>query len=206
MYAGRRGWFSQSVERELVHIWESEGGVIANTSYQADYLFSSDASHRDTQRIYNSLEYIENKATVFHARFLGFHTQPETKSMMTLGNFILPPPSIHEEIKMKIGNFIWEQDKSSHIQQCTELEDEPLNPEYDERYRIDWEKSEALQLHTLHKYPENNMFSGYTSIDQLKKFSGELHDFIPDAAEYSVLYVHEDCSDIPSFKTVHNKK
>ncbi|XP_077117094.1 telomere repeats-binding bouquet formation protein 2 [Ranitomeya variabilis] len=228
MYAGHRGWFSQSVERDLVHIWESEGGAIANKSHQADYLFSSDASHRDTQRIYNSLEYIENKATVFHASFLRLHTQLETKTMVTLGNFILPPPSIHKEIKMKIGNFIWEQDKSSHIQQCTDLEDEPLNPEYKQRSSADLEKSEALQLHTLHKYPENNMFSeggfwlwwsyiaarehpvqtekSYTSIDQLKKFSGELHDFIPDASEYCVLYVHGDCSDFPSIKTVHNKK
>ncbi|XP_073435702.1 telomere repeats-binding bouquet formation protein 2 [Dendrobates tinctorius] len=171
MYAGRRGWFSESVERDLVHIWESEGGAIENTSHQADYLFSSDASHRDTQRIYNSLEYIENKATVFHASFLRLHTQLETKTMVTLGNFILPPPSIHKEIKMKIGNFLWEQDKSSHIQQVSK-----------------------------------NIIPGYTSIDQLKKFSGELHDFIPDASEYCVLYVHGDCSDFSSIKTVHNKK
>ncbi|KAM4039007.1 telomere repeats-binding bouquet formation protein 2 [Anomaloglossus baeobatrachus] len=205
MYTGRRGWFSQSVDSGLVHIWESEGGVITNTSYQADYLFSSDASHSDTQRIYNSLEYVENKATVFHASFLRLHTQLESNGMMTLGHFILPPPSLHEEIKMKIGNFIWEQDKLSHIQQHTDLEEEPSSSEY-KRYMTDWEEPEELQLHPLHKYPENNMFSGYISIDQLRKFSGELHDFIPDASEYCVLYVHGDRSDFPGNKSVHDRK
>ncbi|KAG8576048.1 hypothetical protein GDO81_009756 [Engystomops pustulosus] len=96
MYKGLRGWFSQSVEHNLIHIWESEGGVVLNSSHNADYLFSSDAAHCDTQKIYNSVEYIENKVTVFHASFLRTHSQMKTKTLMTLGHFILPPPSLHE--------------------------------------------------------------------------------------------------------------
>ncbi|KAM3925084.1 telomere repeats-binding bouquet formation protein 2 [Leptodactylus fuscus] len=205
MYKGLRGWFSQSVEHDLLHIWESEGGVILNSSHQADYLFSSDASHRDTHRIYNSPEYIEKRLTVFHASFLRSHIGLKAKPLVTLGHYILPPPSLHEEIRRKIGNFIWERD-TSDIQQQRDQVDEPMDPEYDKRNTPDHEQVEHVRLHTLHKYPENNMFSGYTSIDQLRIFSGELHDFIPDASEYCVLYVQDESSDFPEIKTAHNKK
>ncbi|XP_072000631.1 telomere repeats-binding bouquet formation protein 2 isoform X2 [Engystomops pustulosus] len=207
---------------------ESEGGVVLNSSHNADYLFSSDAAHCDTQKIYNSVEYIENKVTVFHASFLRTHSQMKTKTLMTLGHFILPPPSLHEEIRKAIGNFIWEQDDSSHSQQQSDEDDEPMNSENDQRPNIvtlpdvhptrqdEDERTlscryttdcnpEDIKLHTLHKYPENNMFSGYISIQQLKKFSGELNDFLPDASEYCVIYVHEECNNFQGLKTVHNK-
>ncbi|XP_056428589.1 telomere repeats-binding bouquet formation protein 2 [Hyla sarda] len=205
MYGGLRGWFSQSVGRDLIHIWESEGGIITSSSHQADYLFSSDASHQDTKRIYNSLEYVGNKATVFHASFLKSHMQWKTNPLETIGHFILPPPSLHEEIRRKIGNFIWEQDHSLEIQQCGDKEEEPVNPKYDKRNTTDCEHSADVMLHSLHKYPENNMFLGYTSINQLKKYPGELHDFIPDNSDYCVLYVHDKSSDFSGIKTVLKK-
>ncbi|XP_044133043.1 telomere repeats-binding bouquet formation protein 2 [Bufo gargarizans] len=185
---------------------ESEDGIITNSSHQADYLFSMDASHHDTQRIYNSLEYIENKATVFHASFLRSHIQFKTKTMVILGHFILPPPSLHEEIRREIGNFFWEQDNFVDIQQRRDEEDEPMKPEYDKRKTAGREQSADVRLHTLPKYPENNMFSGYTSIDQLRKFSEELHDFIPDTSEYRVLYVHGESSNFPGIKNLNSKK
>ncbi|XP_053472916.1 telomere repeats-binding bouquet formation protein 2 isoform X1 [Ictalurus furcatus] len=39
-------------------------------------------------------------------------------------------------------------------------------------------------------YPVNNMVSGYVHIDQLKRFSGELHDFLPSHSGYSVSRSH----------------
>ncbi|XP_040270602.1 telomere repeats-binding bouquet formation protein 2 [Bufo bufo] len=185
---------------------KSEDGIITNSSHQADYLFSMDASHHDTQRIYNSLEYIENKATVFHASFLRSHIQFKTKTMVILGHFILPPPSLHEEIRREIGNFFWEQDNFVDIQQRRDEEDEPMDPEYDKRKTAGREQSADVRLHTLPKYPENNMLSGYTSIDQLRKFSEELHDFIPDTSEYRVLYVHGESSNFPGIKNLNSKK
>ncbi|XP_075711277.1 telomere repeats-binding bouquet formation protein 2 isoform X2 [Rhinoderma darwinii] len=192
MYRGLRGWFSQSVDSNLINIWESEGGVITTSSHQADYLFSSDASHRDTQS------------------FLRSHNRLRDKTLVTLGHFILPPPSLHEEIRRDIGYFIWEQ-KPSLIHQhvnipCENEEEEPMNFECDKRYTTDSEHSEDVLLHTLHQYPVNNMFSGYTSIDQLKKFSEELHDFTPDSSEYCVLYVQGESGNFPGVKNVHNKK
>ncbi|XP_066514426.1 telomere repeats-binding bouquet formation protein 2-like isoform X1 [Hoplias malabaricus] len=39
-------------------------------------------------------------------------------------------------------------------------------------------------------YPVNNMVSGYAHIDQLKKYSGELHDFLPSHSGFSISSTH----------------
>ncbi|XP_025021538.1 telomere repeats-binding bouquet formation protein 2, partial [Python bivittatus] len=108
MFGGRSAWFSQSVHPELCRLWAGEGGVIVNLE-AADYLFSSDASHPDTKRIHQSLDYLEDRITVFHSCFLTASINAEIKNTVPLGHFLLPPASLQEEIRKKIGNFIWEQ-------------------------------------------------------------------------------------------------
>ncbi|XP_075064292.1 telomere repeats-binding bouquet formation protein 2 [Mixophyes fleayi] len=193
MFRDLKAWFSQSVHSDLTNLWESEGGVIT-THHHANYLFSSDASHRDTQRIYNSLDYVENKVTIFHASFLKSYINSKTKNLVSLGHFILPPASLHEEIRREIGSFIWEQDNRLDVEQHVrtpfrDKENDNMSPGCDIRKEVlksGSELSDDAMCHTLHSYPVNNMCTGYISIDQMKKFSGELHDFTPNASQYLV--------------------
>ncbi|XP_040198826.1 telomere repeats-binding bouquet formation protein 2 [Rana temporaria] len=193
MFRGMKAWFSQSVDSSLIQIWESEGGV-TTTHHHANYLFSSDAAHHDTQRIYNSLDYVENKATVFHASFLKTSARSKASNTMALGHFILPPACLHEEIRREIGNFIWEQDDTQQKKQDGKTlsgaeENDHRNPECDLRNKdlmSDNGSSDEGICHTFPNFPGNNMHTGYISIDQLKKFPGELHDFTPDSSEYFV--------------------
>ncbi|XP_068128666.1 telomere repeats-binding bouquet formation protein 2 isoform X2 [Hyperolius riggenbachi] len=191
---------------------ESEGGVITS-SHHASYLFSSDADHRDTQRIYNSLDYVENKATIFHANFLKTSARSKTSNLMSLGQFILPPACLHKEIRRTIGSFIWEQGDTLYEKQDTEMPCDPeenhhSSPEGEVRndvFMSDSETSEEGMCHTLQNYPVNNMCTGYISIDLLKKFPGELHDFTPDSSGYNVCYMRATVDNLHGIKHEKNK-
>lgn len=51
---------------------------------------------------------------------------------------------------------------------------------------------EAAPCHVQQMYPVNNMVTGFISIDELKKYSGNLNDFIPGCAQYSVCRVQRE--------------
>ncbi|XP_043745474.1 telomere repeats-binding bouquet formation protein 2 isoform X9 [Cervus elaphus] len=120
MFQGQRGWFCGSVSHDLRQFWVAEGGTISDPRV-ADFLFSCDASHPDTLRIYQSLDYIEDNATVFHACYLSAVANAEIKNSVALGHFILPPASLQKEIRRKIGSFIWEQDQHFLIEKHDEV-------------------------------------------------------------------------------------
>nr|XP_035926695.1 telomere repeats-binding bouquet formation protein 2 isoform X1 [Halichoerus grypus] len=120
MFQGQRGWFCGSVGRELRQFWVAEGGSISDAR-AADFLFSCDASHPDTLRIYQSLDYIEDNATVFHACYLSAVANAEIKNSVALGHFILPPACLQKEIRRKLGSFIWEQDQHFLIEKHDEV-------------------------------------------------------------------------------------
>ncbi|NXH08784.1 TERB2 protein, partial [Loxia leucoptera] len=46
----------------------------------------------------------------------------------------------------------------------------------------------------LQEYPVNNMVTGYASARDMKKYEGELHDFIPGTSGYAVYWVQSKCS------------
>ncbi|XP_053319705.1 telomere repeats-binding bouquet formation protein 2 [Spea bombifrons] len=217
MFKGKTAWFSQSVDGELSGLWEAEGGIIT-THHHAEYLFSSDASHCDTKRIHNSLEYVENMATVFHASYIQAKTRSSTEKSVFLGHFILPPESVQEEIKRKIGSFIWEQSNLlSAEQDSVEIKDHTLQVQdlNTSTRGVPCSKEKPCQLsecdirsehlgsveadvdemmyYTLQNYPVNNMLTGYVSIDEMEKFTGELLDFIPNGSEYLAFCVHDFC-------------
>nr|XP_042707565.1 telomere repeats-binding bouquet formation protein 2 isoform X3 [Chrysemys picta bellii] len=171
MFQGRSAWFSQSVSRELRDLWVAEGGVIS-THHGADYLFSSDASHPDTQRIHQSLDYIE-------------------------------------EIRRKLGSFIWEQMNDSLMEQLDELTPVEIKTSIKEdEQRIKGKKDldgsgkekrvsktpvgGKLAYCPLQDYPVNNMVTGYVSSSEMKKYLGELHDFIPGTSGYSVYWIKNE--------------
>ncbi|KAM3828515.1 telomere repeats-binding bouquet formation protein 2 [Vipera latastei] len=210
MFTGRSAWFSQSVPPELYHLWVGEGGVIVNLD-AADYLFSSNASHPDTKRIHQSLDYLEDRVTVFHACFLTATDTLGKKTSSSNCNYIYYK---QREIRKKIGHFIWEQ-ITSPVQ---DLHDSPLIPqsgptaesksikkpeqirdkkELEKWYKFEWKQCQGprrsetgkLTYIPLQGYPSSNMATGYTSERQLKKFLGKIRDFIPGCSGYLAYWI-----------------
>ncbi|XP_055394929.1 telomere repeats-binding bouquet formation protein 2 [Bubalus kerabau] len=207
MFQGQRGWFCGSVSHDLRQFWVAEGGTISDPR-AADFLFSCDASHPDTLRIYQSLDYIEDNATVFHAYYLSSVANAEIKNSVALGHFILPPASLQKEIRRKIGSFIWEQDQHFLIEKHDEVTSNELKvfressvlatdhkkdlSKSTEKHFIRTPVVEKQMYFPLQHYPVNNMVTGYISIDAMKKFLGELHDFIPGSSGYLAYHVQNE--------------
>ncbi|KAM9069813.1 telomere repeats-binding bouquet formation protein 2 isoform 3-T3 [Sarcophilus harrisii] len=175
MFRGQRAWFCRSVSQDLQGLWAAQGGVICNAR-EADFLFSCDASHPDTMRIYQSFDYMEDNATVFHAYYLSAIANADMKNTVPLGHYVLPPACLQKEIRKKIGNFIWEQ--NNHV--MTEKPNE-VKPSEIKNFRKDTELSRqsgkdiyistkkhisrtpvtGKQLYyPLQNYPVNNMVTG----------------------------------------------
>ncbi|XP_012865429.1 PREDICTED: uncharacterized protein C15orf43 homolog [Dipodomys ordii] len=207
MFQGQRGWFCGSVGQDLRQFWMAEGGTVSDWR-AADFLFSSDASHPDTLRIYHSLDYIEDNATVFHAYYLSAVANAEIKNSVALGHFILPPASLQKEIRRKIGGFIWEQDQHFQTEKNEEVasnevttlrESGELTNEHTQNLFKSTEKHfiktpviEKQMYFPLQNYPVNNMVTDYISIDAMKKYLGELHDFIPGSSGYLAYHVQDE--------------
>ncbi|XP_043536228.1 telomere repeats-binding bouquet formation protein 2 isoform X2 [Chiloscyllium plagiosum] len=212
MHKNKKAWFSESVSRHICDLWVTEGGIITNWC-SADFLFSNDAAHPDTQRIFESLDFVEDKATVFHASYLSACEDSGLNDSVAMGHFLLPPSCLHEEIRAAVGNFIWELDNPLQPQQSHERGDaskrkRSANCHHPEMEKIDQDihnngrrnqnlgietpSFEATTCHVQQMYPVNNMVTGFISIDELKKYPGDLYDFIPGSAGYSVCCAHRD--------------
>ncbi|XP_037251408.1 telomere repeats-binding bouquet formation protein 2 [Falco rusticolus] len=224
MFRGHRAWFSQSVSPRPRELWAAGGGAFTHWR-DADYLFSSDATHPDTCRIYESLDYLEDRATVFHSRYLSAwgNTSVGPNPLVVLGHFVLPPACLQEEIRRKIGSFIWEQVGDSLAEQPNEdLTDEPEaarnSCEEVEEDMLDLAESSgegtgfaaAVQgefpYRALQEYPMNNMVTGYASAHDMKKYVGELHDFIPGTSGYTVYWIQNEINIYSDVKTRMKRK
>ncbi|XP_017314004.1 telomere repeats-binding bouquet formation protein 2 isoform X1 [Ictalurus punctatus] len=204
MFKNKTAWFSDSVKRDIPRFWVSEGGVISDWK-TADYLFSDEASCPDTKRIHVSDEYVMDRATVFHSAYLSTCRLRRSTKSVPLGHYLLPPVSIQREVKAKIGRFIWEQDEmlgvtTPHGNRSTGQmlniqpdakgsQTEKRNKRQENRMNTSPSTDESVCCEAQ-LYPVNNMVSGYVHIDQLKRFSGELHDFLPSHSGYSVSRSH----------------
>ncbi|XP_006170799.1 telomere repeats-binding bouquet formation protein 2 [Tupaia chinensis] len=220
MFQGQRAWFCRSVHPDLKQLWAAEGGTVSDPP-TADFLFSCDASHPDTLRIYQSPDYLEDNATVFHAYYLAAVANGEVKNSVALGHFILPPTCLQEEIRRKIGSFIWEQDQHFLIEKHDEVapnevktlrESREIETEHKKELSKSTEKSfirtpviEKQMYLPLQNYPVNNMVTGYISIDAMKKFLGELHDFIPGSSGYLAYHVQDEIN-MPAIKNKLKRK
>ncbi|KAI7814282.1 telomere repeats-binding bouquet formation protein 2 isoform X2 [Triplophysa rosa] len=195
MFKGKTAWFSTSVEPRIRSFWASEGGALS-TWKKADYLFSDDASAEDTTRIFDSEDYIQNRATVFHSDFLSTCEQRRSVKSVPIGHYVLPPVSIQNEMRAIVAKFIWEkEDQRKCKQQINEVSEENVTEETEDQPvsgRCSQEDYQTIAspskvcLCCKKQYPVNNMISGYVHIDQMKKYSGELHDFIPSFHGHSV--------------------
>ncbi|XP_054692744.1 telomere repeats-binding bouquet formation protein 2 [Grus americana] len=226
MFRGHRAWFSQSVSPGPRELWAAGGGVLTHQR-DADYLFSSDAAHPDTRRIHESLDYLEGRATVFHSRYLSVwgSTDVGAKPSVVLGHFVLPPACLQEEIRRKIGRFIWEQVDDSLAEQSQPKEN--LTDELEAARKACEEEAEEDMLdlaeseeetssrapaqgkfpyHALQEYPMNNMVTGYASARDMKKYDGELRDFIPGTSGYKVYWIQNEINIYSDVKTKMKRK
>ncbi|XP_007906225.1 telomere repeats-binding bouquet formation protein 2 isoform X2 [Callorhinchus milii] len=229
MYRSEKGWFSESVSRQLCNLWVSEGGIITNWR-SADFLFSTDASHPDTQRIFESLEFVEDNATVFHASYLVACEQSGIKGTVAIGHFLLPPSCLHKEIRAAFGNFIWEHISTQKTYEKEMLKRKNIKMCYTQGMKIDragldvsnndvGDQNSVLRTslleesfkpvsccHLQQMYPVNNMVTGFTSVDELKKYPGDLHDFIPGGSGYSVCRTQNETNMFSVLKRTNRNK
>ncbi|NXJ97236.1 TERB2 protein, partial [Corythaixoides concolor] len=224
MFRGRRAWFSQSVGPGPRELWGEGGGALTHWQ-DADYLFSSDATHPDTRRIHESLDFLEGRATVFHSRYVSARasTGAGAKPSVALGHFVLPPACLQEEIRRRIGSFIWEQADDSLAEQHSENptdepeaarkgceeeaeEDAPdlteSEEETDSRASTQWE----FPCRALQEYSMSNVVTGYASARDMKKYVGELRDFIPGTSGYTAYWIQNEINIHSGAETKRKRK
>ncbi|XP_072527272.1 telomere repeats-binding bouquet formation protein 2 [Salminus brasiliensis] len=204
MFKNKAAWFSNSVGKDIPRFWVSQGGVISSWR-TADYLFSDNASCPDTKRVHASDDYAMDKATVFHSTYLSTCRLRQSAKSVPLGHYLLPPVSVQREVRAVIGRFIWEQDEllgevMTHGNRTTEwivnvqLQDGQCPTEKGEMSQEGCTNASPSRDRPVccdsHLYPVNNMVSGFAHIDQLNKYSGELHDFLPSHTGYSIARTH----------------
>ncbi|XP_076614425.1 telomere repeats-binding bouquet formation protein 2 [Chaetodon auriga] len=198
MFRNKSAWFSSSVPQTCHSFWTLEGGAIVGWR-TADYLFSQDASCPDTLRIFQSKDYLWNKVVVFHCLFLSTCEKRQSVKSVCIGHYVLPPASVQDEVRNVVGRLIWEyEDEQSvaqvsvkHRQQNAEESSEGEFSRSDsESSDSDSSGSKASLCGNLQDYPVSNMFTGYVSMDNLQKYSGDLCDFHPSCFRCSSCKAH----------------
>ncbi|XP_035508227.1 telomere repeats-binding bouquet formation protein 2 [Morone saxatilis] len=188
MFRKKSAWFSSSVPQACHNFWILEGGSITGWR-TADYLFSEDASCPDTLRIFESRDYLWNKVVVFHSLFLSACEKRQSVKSVCIGHYVLPPASVQDEVRNVVGRLIWECDDEQSVAQGSyksfscQTEDEHsekgVSVSNSEPPDTDSSESDASLCGHLQDYPVSNMFTGYTNMDNLQKYSGDLCDFHP---------------------------
>ncbi|XP_074523155.1 telomere repeats-binding bouquet formation protein 2 isoform X2 [Halichoeres trimaculatus] len=167
MFRDKSAWFSSTVPQARQSFWK-EGGTLACWR-KADYLFSEDATCPDTLRIFESKDSLLSEVVVFHSLFLSVCEMRQSVKSVSIGHYVLPPASVQEEVRKVVGRLIWESED-----QLSVYSSEPSD--------IDSSNSEDPQCgHN----PVGNKFTGYITMDKLKKYSGDLHDYYPGCLQCS---------------------
>ncbi|XP_068596979.1 telomere repeats-binding bouquet formation protein 2 [Brachionichthys hirsutus] len=188
MFRNKSAWFSHSVPPACHNFWRLEGGTITGWR-TADYLFSEDATCPDTLRIFESKDYLWNKVVVFHVLFLSICEKRRSVKSVSIGHFVLPPISVQEEVRNVAGRLIWEREHQQSPAQSSSHQREADYPEEVSRTKYfaipsepidtDGSESEACLSGNKQEYPVCNKLTGYVSMKNLWKYSGDLCDVHP---------------------------
>ncbi|XP_023650833.1 telomere repeats-binding bouquet formation protein 2 [Paramormyrops kingsleyae] len=188
MFRKKMAWFSKSVSGDLRRLWVSEGGLIASWT-SAEYLFSADASCPDTRRVFESADYVDDRVAVFHSSCLSACEQRQNMESLTAGHYLLPPACVQKEVKAAVGCFIWEQEDNHNMLQMGQCGCENQEPQTSYKaLKMENPGKKILCCNTQH-YPTNNKITGYVSVNDLKRYPGELHDFRPGCSGFSLAKV-----------------
>ncbi|XP_054627177.1 telomere repeats-binding bouquet formation protein 2 isoform X2 [Dunckerocampus dactyliophorus] len=165
MFANKKAWFSSSVSQEPREFWLWECGILTGWR-TADYLFSDDATHPDTLRVFNSEAYLWDKVTVFHSLFLSACEKRRSVKSVSIGHYVLPPVSV-QDVRNVIGRFIWECEDDQPVTL------ESVSDQTEAKCGVDsW--TEPLNALTSRDDPMSNTPTG-VSMDNLQTYSRELH-------------------------------
>ncbi|XP_070688095.1 telomere repeats-binding bouquet formation protein 2 [Pempheris klunzingeri] len=182
MFRNKSAWLSSSVSQACHGFWILEGGTVTGWR-TADYLFSEDATCPDTLRIFESKDYLWNKVVVFHSLFLTVCEKRQSVKSVCIGHYVLPPVSVQDDVRNVVGRLIWEcEDERSVAQESLRSLSCRTEDEFSEVSRRDCKPSdtdsidEAPLCGHLQDYPSNEMVTGYISVDNLQKYSGDLCD------------------------------
>ncbi|XP_061102952.1 telomere repeats-binding bouquet formation protein 2 [Conger conger] len=167
----------------------SEGGTIVSWT-SADYLFSDDASSPDTQRIFESVDYAEDRVTVFHSLYLSACEKTQSTESVSIGHYVLPPTCIQKAFFGK--NMALELPRPQNERPREETK---ISQEADV---LTTPQKQTSQCCNVQQYPVNNMVTGYVFIDAMTRFSGELHDFLPGHPGFLVSKAHNEKYSITS--------
>ncbi|XP_026176384.1 telomere repeats-binding bouquet formation protein 2 [Mastacembelus armatus] len=198
MFTNKSAWFSSSVPQACHDFWIQEGGIIAGWK-TADYLFSEDATCPDTVRIFESKDYLWNKVTVFHCLFLSACEKRHSVKSVCIGHYVLPPVSVQDEVRNVVGRLIWEYEEEQPVAQGSHKSSSQTEDEYNEwdisrsnseSSDLDSSEDEAPQCAHLGDYQFSYMLTGYVSMDNLQKYSGDLCDIYPVCFQCSNHKVH----------------
>ncbi|KAK5874042.1 hypothetical protein PBY51_019025 [Eleginops maclovinus] len=178
MFKNKSAWFSSSVPEAWHNFWRWEGGSMADCR-RADYLFSEDATCADTLRIFESKDYLWNQVVVFHSLFLSVCERRQSVKSVCIGHYVLPPASVQDELRQVVGRLIWEFEYEQSVAQGfssqTEVEGSEVSKSNSGPSDMESESEAPLSVH----YPVTNMLTGYVSMDNLQKYSGDLCDIHP---------------------------
>ncbi|NWZ67064.1 TERB2 protein, partial [Acrocephalus arundinaceus] len=196
MFRGHRAWFSQSVSPGPRGLWADGGGTIAHW-LDADYLFSSDAAHPDTRRwAKQALMYLVESIS-------GILTSCKNQgALKTCALGVCPRCSACDPLYNCNSSFFsqpnenpTEEPEAARSGCEEETEDEALDlAESSEETDSEAPAQGEFPYRALQEYPINNMVTGYASARDMKKYEGELHDFIPGTSGYAAYWVQSKFS------------
>ncbi|NXK99984.1 TERB2 protein, partial [Mesembrinibis cayennensis] len=177
--------------------------------------------------IHESLDYLEDRATVFHSRYLSewASTGAGAKPSVLLGHFVLPPACLQEGWGKKIIRFWFPWGFPLECRLLGPNENLTDEPEAARKGCEEEVKEDALDLaeseeetdsrapaqgefpyRALQEYPMNNMVTGYTSARDMKKYVGELRDFIPGTSGYTAYWIQNEINIYSDMKTKMKRK
>ncbi|XP_015494648.1 telomere repeats-binding bouquet formation protein 2 isoform X5 [Parus major] len=204
MFRGHRAWFSQSVSPGPRGLWADGGGTIAHW-LDADYLFSSDATHPDTRRFSfgNQLSFC---LPAYTRASVTWKAEPQSFTPVT-------SQCVQAHAAERSPRWFWAI-SSCPLPACKKpnknlpeepeaarngCEEEPEEEALDLAESSEETDSEALAqgefpYRALQEYPINNMVTGYASARDMKKYEGELHDFTPGTSGYAAYWVQSKFS------------
>ncbi|XP_010163558.1 telomere repeats-binding bouquet formation protein 2, partial [Antrostomus carolinensis] len=122
-------------------------------------------------------------------------------------------------IRRKIGSFIWEQAGDSvaeqhdqNLEMAREGREEEVEEDALDLAKSEEETGSSAPTHgefpyrALREYPMSNMVTGYASARDMKKYVGELRDFIPGTSGYTVYWIQNEINIYSDVKTKTKRK
>ncbi|KAI4829791.1 hypothetical protein KUCAC02_001459 [Chaenocephalus aceratus] len=157
MFKNKSAWFSSSVPQACHNFWRY---------LRAKTIFGT-------------------RVAVFHSLFLSACERRQSVKSVCIGHYVLPPASVQDEVRQVVGRLIWEFEDEQSVAQGfgsqTEDECNEVNKSNSGPFDTGSESEAPQSVHC----PVTGMRSGYISMDNLQKYSGDLCDFHPGSLRCS---------------------